>query len=255
MIVVKDLSKRFQLAGREVVAVDQLSFSVQRGEVFGLLGPNGAGKTTTLRMIVGLLAPDSGYAELAGFRTSDAPDEVKSRIGLVSASDGIYPSLTVRELLAFFADLYGLDARTARERIANLSRLLQFRDYLDRRCSTLSTGQRQRVTLARAMVHSPNVMLMDEPTRGLDVIGSQVVLDYVQHARECGAAVVLSTHHLDEAQRLCDRFGLLDHGRLISAGTLGQLQAATSRMSLVEIFQDLIRMGHLCDTDAASNQR
>jgi ABC-2 type transport system ATP-binding protein/sodium transport system ATP-binding protein len=229
------------MAGREVLAVDGLSFSVARGEVFGLLGPNGAGKTTTLRMIVGLLAPDSGYAEVAGFRTSDAPHEVKARVGLVSANDGIYPSLTIRESLAFFADLYGLHPQFAEEQIRRLSRLLQFTEQLDRRCSTLSTGQKQRVTLARAMIHGPDVMLMDEPTRGLDVIGSQVVFDYLRHARESGTAVVFSTHHLDEAQRLCDRFGLLHRGRLVHTGTLEQLQAATGRTSLVEIFQDLLQ--------------
>ena len=130
-------------------------------------------------MIVGLLQPDEGFAEVHGFRTSDAPDEVKSRIGLVSAEDGLYPWLTVREMLLFFADLYGVPPQLARERIDPLVELLQLGSFFHRRCATLSSGQRQRVTLARALIHDPPVMLMDEPTRGLDVVGSQVVFEYI----------------------------------------------------------------------------
>lgn len=221
--------------------MDRLSFSIAPGEVYGLLGPNGAGKTTTIRMVVGLLRPDSGYAEVGGFRTSDAPEEVKSRIGLVSASAGVYPWLSVREMLLFFADLYGMGLSTAREELDRLSELLQLSDFLDRRCSTLSTGQKQRVTLARALIHDPPVVLLDEPTRGLDVIGTQVVFDYIRLLREQGKAVIVSTHRLDEAQRLCDRFGLLHQGRLLHEGTLAELQAETGCKSLVEMFSHVVR--------------
>ncbi len=240
-ISVYELTKRFVGGGREILAVDRLSFSIAPGEVYGLLGPNGAGKTTTIRMVVGLLRPDSGYAEVGGFRTSDAPEEVKSRIGLVSASDGVYPWLSVREMLLFFADLYGMGLSTAREELDRLSGLLQLSDFLDRRCSTLSTGQRQRVTLARALIHDPPVVLLDEPTRGLDVIGTQVVFDYIRLLREQGKAVIVSTHRLDEAQRLCDRFGLLHQGRLLHEGTLAELQAETGCQSLVEMFSHVVR--------------
>src|SRR3954467_4875948 len=147
MITVHELTKRFYIARQPIVAVDALSFRVPPGEVYGLLGPNGAGKTTTIRMIVGLLRPDSGYAEVAGFRTSDAPDEVKSRVGLVSANDGVYHWLTVREMLLFFADLYGLPSAQARENLQTLTALFGLAPLLDRRCSLLSTGQRQRVVL------------------------------------------------------------------------------------------------------------
>jgi len=218
-----------------------LSFAVAAGEVYGLLGPNGAGKTTTIRMIVGLLRPDSGWAEVAGFRTSDSPDEVKSRVGLVSANDGVYPWLTVREMLLFFADLYGLAPREANDNLRTLADLFDLTPLLDRRCALLSTGQRQRVTLARALIHSPPVVLLDEPTRGLDVLGSQVVVDYIRRLRDEGKAVIVSTHRLDEAERLCDRFGLLHLGRLRMEGTLAELQAATGCKTLVDMFRSFFQ--------------
>ncbi len=224
MITIHELTKRFYAGGDQILAVDDVSFTVHAGEVYGLLGPNGAGKTTTIRMIVGLLRPDHGYAEVAGFRTSDSPDEVKSRVGLVSANDGVYPWLTVREMLLFFADLYGLPLQQARANLRTLAELFGLTALLDRRCSLLSTGQRQRVILARALIHSPPAILLDEPTRGLDVLGSEVVVDYVRRLRDEGKAVILSTHRLDEAERLCDRFGLLHQGRLRLEGTLAELR-------------------------------
>ncbi|MFV1965246.1 MAG: ATP-binding cassette domain-containing protein [Pirellulaceae bacterium] len=241
MIRVHELVKRFFAGGREIVAVDQLSFSIAPGEVYGLLGPNGAGKTTTIRIIIGLLRPDSGYAEVDNYRSSNAPDAVKSRVGLVSAEDGLYPSLTVRELLLFFADLYGVPPDRARLKLKELVELLQLGDFVDRRCAPLSSGQKQRVTLARALIHDPPVMLLDEPTRGLDVVGSQVVLEYIGHLREMGKAVIICTHRLDEAQRLCGRFGLLHRGQLLHEGTLEQLRSATGRESLFEMFTDFMR--------------
>ena len=241
MILAHQLTKRFRGNNADVLAVDGLSFRVEPGEVYGLLGPNGAGKTTTLRMIIGLLQPDSGYAEVAGYRTSDSPFEVRAQVGLVSASDGVYPWLTVREMLLYFAELYGTEPELAQQQLAETSRMLGFEEYLDRRCLQLSTGQKQRVTLARALIHRPPVLLMDEPTRGLDVVASRTVFDYIQHAREQGIAVIVSTHRLDEAQRLCDRFGLLYRGRLAMEGDLGSLRGASGRETLVEMFYDLIQ--------------
>ncbi len=241
MIDIHQLTKRFDGGGREIVAVDRLSFAVKPGEVYGLMGPNGAGKTTTIRMIVGLLEPDEGYAEVDGFRTSEAPDEVKARLGLVSAGDGVYPWLSVREMLLFFADLYGVAPRHAKENLRALSQLLDLGKLLERRCSTLSTGQRQRVTLARALIHSPPAMLLDEPTRGMDVLGSQVVVDYIGRLRDQGIAVIVTTHRLDEAERLCDRFGLMHEGRLLHEGTLAELRASTGCSTLVDMFRQLLQ--------------
>jgi ABC-2 type transport system ATP-binding protein/sodium transport system ATP-binding protein len=243
MIQVEGLTRRFAVPraqGGEVVAVDNLSFTVTPGEVFGLLGPNGAGKTTTLRMLLGLLRPSAGWASIDGYRSVDFPDEVKRRVGLVSTSAGLYPHLSVREMLLFFADLYGLEPARASGELAHLARLLGIEDLLQRRCVNLSTGQKQRVNLARALIHRPPVLLLDEPTLGLDVLGSQVVFEFVAHLRREGKAVILTTHRLDEAERLCDRFGLMHQGRLVSTGTLADLRAATGCQGLVEMFIDLV---------------
>jgi ABC-2 type transport system ATP-binding protein/sodium transport system ATP-binding protein len=241
-IQVEGLTRRFNLpGGGEVVAVDNLSFSVGAGEVYGLLGPNGAGKTTTLRMLLGLLRPSGGRATIEGFSSIDAPDEVKRRVGLVSTSAGLYPHLSVREQLLLFADLYGVPPAQGRLELERLADLLGLAELLPRRCATLSTGQKQRVNLARALIHQPPVLLLDEPTLGLDVLGSQVVAEFVAHLRDQGKAVILTTHRLDEAERLCDRFGLLHRGKLVCTGTLAELRASTGCQSLVEMFINLVQ--------------
>lgn len=243
MLEVQSLTKHFQVGETTMTAVDGVSFNIARGEVFGLLGPNGAGKTTTVRMILGLLDPDDGWAAVDGFRTSDEPIAVKSRLGFVAASDGIYPWLTVREMLLYFADLYGVDADLASERCERLAKRMDIQHLLDRRAGVLSTGQRQRVTLVRGLIHDPPVMLLDEPTRGLDVVGVQTIFEYMEILRDAGKAVVVCTHRLDEAERLCDRFGLLHNGQLKHCGTMQQLRDATGRQNLVDIFVDLIGDG------------
>jgi ABC-2 type transport system ATP-binding protein/sodium transport system ATP-binding protein len=256
MIQVEELTRRFALPdGGEVTAVDALSFAVGPGEVFGLLGPNGAGKTTTLRMLLGLLRPTSGRAAVAGFDSRLQPDEVKRRVGYVSANVGIYPHLTVRETLLFFGDLYGVAPASAAAETDRLARLFGLDDLLHRRCGTLSTGQRQRLNLARALVHRPPVLLLDEPTLGLDVLGSQVVTEFVAHARAEGRAVILTTHRLDEAERMCDRFGLLHRGHLIRSGTLQELRAATGCAGLVEMFLKLAHTGPALRDEGDNHER
>ncbi|MFO0928261.1 MAG: heme ABC exporter ATP-binding protein CcmA [Gemmataceae bacterium] len=251
MIQVEGLTRRFRTAGGgEVLAVDDLSFTVVAGEVFGLLGPNGAGKTTTLRMLLGLLRPTSGRATIEGFSSVDRPDEVKRRVGLVSASAGLYPHLSVREMLLFFADLYAVPPDRAAAELHRLAERIGLTDLLDRRCATLSTGQKQRVNLARALIHRPPVLLLDEPTSGLDVLGSQVVAEFVELLRQEGKAVILTTHRLDEAERLCDRFGLLHRGRLVCTGTLSELRSATGCDTLVEMFIRLVRPAPTIRLDA-----
>jgi ABC-2 type transport system ATP-binding protein/sodium transport system ATP-binding protein len=244
MIEVERLTKRFPLpGGGSLLAVDDLTFTVRPGEVYGLLGPNGAGKTTTLRMILGLLRPTRGQASIAGFGSAQFPDEVKRRVGLVSAGAGLYPGLTVREMLLFFADLYAVLPGQAAGELERLTRLLGLEDVLDRRCANLSTGQRQRVNLARALIHRPPVMLLDEPTLGLDVLGSQVIIEYIELLRREGKAVILTTHHLDAAERLGTRFGLLHKGRLVSEGTLVELRERTGCQSLIDMFLKLSQVG------------
>lgn len=244
MIVVEELTKVFPLAGgAELVAVNRLSFHVHPGEVYGLLGPNGAGKTTTLRMLLGLLRPTTGQASIAGYNSTAHPDEVKRRVGLVSASAGVYQCLSVREMLLFFADLYGVDPETARRELNQLAVLLGIKPFLQQRCGTLSTGQRQRVNLARALIHRPPVLLLDEPTLGLDVLGSQVVTEYIDYLRSQGKAVILTTHRLEDAERLCSRFGLLHKGQKVCEGTLTDLRQATGCQTLTEMFLKLSNVG------------
>lgn len=240
MLLIDSLTKRFSIESGTVHAVDGLSMQVAPGEVFGLLGPNGAGKTTTLRMVLGLLEPDEGFAEVAGIRTSKDPFAAKAKLGFVSASDGVYPWLSVREMLLYFADLYGVAPDQATARLKELSSVMQIEALLDRRAGSLSTGQRQRVTLVRGLIHDPPVMLLDEPTRGLDVVGVQTIFEYIEHLRAAGKAVVVCTHRLDEAERLCDQFGLLHRGRIRYRGTLNDLREETGREHLVEMFVDLM---------------
>ena len=240
MIRVTELTRVFEIGPRRLLAVDGVSFRVEAGEVYGLLGPNGAGKTTTLRMILGLLRPTSGHAEVGGFRTDESSLEVKRALGLVSAGTGVYQWLTARELLQFFGDLYGCAESDVEARVERLSELFGISRFLDQRCATLSTGQKQRVSLARALVHNPPAMLLDEPTRGLDIVGSKVIFDYVAHLRDEGKAVIVCTHRLDEAQRLCDRFGLLHQGRMVLEGSLTSLREQTGCGSLAEMFLSLV---------------
>lgn len=233
--------KNFRWSGQTTQALRGVSFTVASGEVFGLLGPNGAGKTTTLRIIMGLLRPDAGYAEIGGARTGPDSAAVRANIGMVSTNDGVYPWLTAREMLMYFADLYAVPLDQARQRLEVLAEQLQITNFLDQRCCTLSTGQKQRVILARGLMHDPPVMLLDEPTRGLDVVGSQTVFEFIFHLKELGKAVLLSTHRLDEAERVCDRFGLLHRGQLMYAGNLAEIRQATQQTHLTEMFLSMMR--------------
>jgi sodium transport system ATP-binding protein len=236
MIELDQITRQFG----DVLAVDQLSLKVSPGEIYGLLGPNGAGKTTTLRMVLGLLVPTVGQVRIGHHRVSEDSLTTKRLLGLVSASSGLYQWLTPRELLAYFGTGYGLTAPVVEQQIDKLAELMGLSDFLDRRCAGLSTGQKQRVNLARSLIHDPPVVLMDEPTRGLDVVAAKVVFDYVNRLRDENKAVVVCTHQLEEAERLCDRFGLLHRGRLCYEGTLPELQEQSGQNTLVEMFLSLL---------------
>ncbi|MEL7496639.1 MAG: ATP-binding cassette domain-containing protein [Planctomycetota bacterium] len=240
MIRIHQLCKTFETALRKIKAVDHVSFEVKPSEVYGLLGPNGAGKTTVIRMILGLLRPDSGYAEIGGINSREAPDDLKRMVGFVSASAGVYQWLSGREMLSFFGDIYGLEETNITNRIDELAGILDLEDFIDQGCATLSTGQKQRLSLARALIHDPPVMMLDEPTLGLDVVGSQVIFNYIDLLKQRGKAIILCTHRLEQAQRVCSRFGLLHQGRKVLEGTLEELRTQTGRADLVEMFVDLI---------------
>jgi len=248
-VEVVGLTKHFRQGGQVVRAVEDVSFGIAPGEVYGLLGPNGAGKTTTIRMMLGLLPADRGHCVIHGRRSDEHPDEIRRSIGLVNASGGVYPYLTVQETLHYFARIYGLSAAEATGRVRALLADVGLAELADRRAGVLSTGQRQRLHLARALLHDPPVMLLDEPTAGLDIVGSRIVFDFVEQLRGAGKAVLLTTHHLDDAERLCDRFGLIIRGRLAWEGALDAIEAAVGARSLHAMFLALIGDGE--DADAA----
>lgn len=240
MISIYQLKKTFETASRTIRAVDDVSFEVSPGEVFGLLGPNGAGKTTIIRMILGLLRPDSGYAEINGINSREAPDDLKRMVGFVSASAGVYQWLSGREMLSFFGEVYGLGESQIADRIEELESILGLTSFIDQGCATLSTGQKQRLSLARALIHDPPVMMLDEPTLGLDVIGSQVIFNYIDLLKERGKSIILCTHRLEQAQRVCSRFGLMYQGKMVLEGTLDSLKTKTGKTDLVEMFVELL---------------
>jgi sodium transport system ATP-binding protein len=225
-----------------VRAVDGLSLSVASGEIYGLLGPNGAGKTTALRMLAGLLAPTGGRALLMGVDVAAQPQRAKAKLGFLSASTGLYARLTARELFDYFGRLNGLDAQAVARRTEVLTGALDLERVLDRRCETLSTGEKQRVSLARAVFHDPPVMILDEPTSGLDVLASRFLRDFVRGERDRGKAIIFSTHYLAEAELLCDRIGLLFRGGLLREGTPGALRAEAGAATLEEAFLTFVGM-------------
>jgi sodium transport system ATP-binding protein len=236
-VVVEHLTKAFGAA----VAVDDLSFTVAPGEIYGLLGPNGAGKTTTLRVLAAILAPTSGRATLAGVDVARKPQAARRRLGFLTGTTGLYARLTGRELLRYFGRLHGMAEAAIAERTAMLARLLDLGPFLGRRCEGLSTGQRQRLSVARAVLHDPTVLVLDEPTVGLDVLASRFLREFVRAERDRGKAVVFSTHYLAEAELLCDRIGLLHKGRLLAEGSPAALRArAGDASSLEEAFLRLV---------------
>ncbi len=241
MIAIDGLTKVFPNPdGTEKVAVDHISFTVQPGEIYGLLGPNGAGKTTSLRMISGLLRPTAGRVLIGGQDVTERPDLVKRQIGYLTANTGLYARLTPAEVLEYFATLYDLPRDVARARVRQLSDWLGMGEYLKLRCGALSTGQKQRVNIARALIADPRILVLDEPTLGLDVLSNRLILDFIRTQAAAGKAVLLSTHALDEIDMLCRRMGLIHNGRLIAEGELDMLKQQTGRQRLSEVFLQLV---------------
>jgi sodium transport system ATP-binding protein len=240
MIEVHELVKVFPTTeGSEKRAVDGVSFTVSAGEVFGLLGPNGAGKTTALRMMSGLLTPTSGWVRLNGRDPQIQREAAKRSLGYLTANTGLYQRLSPRELLRYFGELIGMDRAGVERRIGVLIDWLDMSSFADLRCGGLSTGQKQRTSIARALMGDPPILVMDEPTLGLDVLTNRIVLDFIRAEGARGKAIILSTHYLDEAETLCDRFGLLHEGKLVAMGDLAALRAMAGRERLSEAFLQL----------------
>jgi sodium transport system ATP-binding protein len=236
LILADSLTRRFD----DLLAVDRVSFSVQAGEVVGLLGPNGAGKTTTLRILATLLAPDSGAASIAQHDVSCEPLRARAALGYQTGDTGLYDRLTPREFLRYFGELHGLHGARLRARIDAMTARFALEPFADRLCKTLSTGQRQRVNLARALLHDPPVIILDEPTAGLDIISSRVVLQAISDSRADGRAVLFSTHILSEVELMCDRVLVLHRGGLVAQGTIASLCALTQKPTFLQAFLSLI---------------
>ncbi len=241
MIEARLLTKIFRDPKRgEIRGADQVSFRVEPGTIYGLLGANGAGKTTTLRMLGTLLRPTSGSASVAGFDVEREPDRVRANIGFLAASTALYARLTAREMIAYFGRLNGMDDRSVRSRIGALSEELGMGEFLDRRCEKLSTGMKQKTSIARTLVHDPQVMIFDEPTLGLDVMTARSIVQFVRECRGRGKTVIYSTHVMSEAEKLCDRIGIIHGGAIRAEGTLAELRALTGEPDLEESFVRIV---------------
>jgi sodium transport system ATP-binding protein len=227
MIEADGLTKHFRAAdGTIVKAVAGVSFAVAPGEMVGLLGANGVGKTTTMRLLATLLEPTGGTARIGGCDVVADPLGVRRRLGYLSATTGVPDRLTPREVLASFGRLHGLADEELAERVPALLATLGISGSADRPCGRLSTGQRQRVSLGRALVHDPPALVLDEPTSGLDVVGARDLLDLLERLRGEGRAILISTHRLHEIERRCDRFLIIHAGRIVAAGSRAEMTAA-----------------------------
>ena len=242
MIEVRQLSKTYlDPDGGEIPAVAAASFACYPGEIYGLLGSNGAGKTTTLRCLATILTPTAGSALVAGHDLATEPDAVRRSIGFLSANTGFYSRLTPRETLYFFARLYGWTGSALDDRVQHVITLLAITDYADRPNDRLSTGMKQRVGLARALVHDPQVLILDEPTTGLDPIVTRTVEDAILGLATLGKTILLSTHMLDQAEAVCGRVGIIGHGRVLAEGSVINLCARTQTANLRDAFFALLQ--------------
>src|SRR5574342_399565 len=223
MIEVQGLSKSFGA----VKAVQNVSFSASNGQITGLLGPNGAGKSTTLRMLYTLLKPDSGYARIDGFDVTAAPLDVQTRIGVLSDAQGLYPRLTARENIRYFGNLHNLNGEALETQIDQLIRLLDMESFADRRTEGFSSGERLKVAIARALVHNPGNVLLDEPTNGLDVSSTRAMRQFILRLREEGKCVLFTSHIMQEVAALCDQIVIISHGEVAARGSPDQLRRQT----------------------------
>jgi len=239
----RSLSKVFYDDNRgEVQAVDRVDLSCDRGEILGLLGANGAGKTTVLRMLSTVLQPTAGQAWIMGHEVREAPEQVRSKLGFYSASTALYPKISPRETLRFFAKVNRYPRKQVTERVNELVHRFGLEEYADTRVEKLSSGMKQKVSIARTVVHDPPVLIFDEPTVALDVLNAIELRDIISALRDEGKAILFSTHIMSEAEQLCDRIAIIHHGRILATGTLEELRATTGLHYLEEIFVHYARV-------------
>ncbi|MFP4458995.1 MAG: ABC transporter ATP-binding protein [Candidatus Zixiibacteriota bacterium] len=236
VIQVDDVVKEFtQIDGNIVTAVDHASFSVKSGEIFGILGPNGAGKTTTLRMISTVMNPTSGKVKVAGLDTSKKPREIRNQIGFLSGSTGLYKRLKAYEMVEYFGNLYNMPQEKLKERTDKLFEILKLEEFRDVLCEKLSSGNKQKVSIARTVIHDPPILVFDEPTTGLDVIIAENLLDFIEGLKREKKTIIFSTHIMEEAERLCDRIALISNGKILFTGTLKEILTRATEIAGSEI--------------------
>lgn len=242
MVEVDQLTKSYpDLLTGQFVALDHVTFSVQPGQIFGLLGPNGAGKTTALRILSTVLQPTSGLARVNGFDVTTHPYEVRHSIGFVSSNTAIYDRMTAWEMVEYFGKLYGIPAPRLTERMEKVFDDLQMNEIRDIAGARMSTGMRQKVSIARAIVHDPPVLIFDEASLGLDVMVARALLDIVSSLRASGKCIIFSTHIMREVERLCDHVAILYRGRILATGTLPELSERFEESDFEELFFTLLR--------------
>ena len=235
-IVARGLTRRYGT----LLAADDVSLEVKPGEVVGLIGPNGAGKTTTLRMLATLLAPTEGQAWVGGYDVVSGSLQVRAALGYLTGDTGLYGRLTPREVLVYFGTLHGMNPGAIAARTEVLDRALRLSAFIDQRCDTLSTGQKQRASIARALVHDPDVLILDEPTSGLDLLAAREILEFFRQAAQAGKAVLISTHIMAEVALICDRAAVIHHGTIRAEGTLAALQERSGAQDLSQGFLRLL---------------
>ncbi len=241
MIEARGLCKRFKDKKRgEIRAVDNVSFTCKSGQIYGLLGANGAGKTTTLRLLATILEPTDGTAVICGHDVVEAPEKVRANVGFLSTATALYPRLSSQELVEYFGRLNGLDEATLKKRVDDIFNRLDMNSFRDRRCDKLSTGMKQKTSIARTLVHDPPVMIFDEPTLGLDIMTSRTVTAFIRECRDHGKTVIFSTHVMSEVEKLCDVIGIIQSGKLLAEGTLAQLRDEHHEQDLEEIIVKII---------------
>ena len=237
MLQVNNLTKKF----KDKIAVNNISFNVSPGEIVGLLGENGAGKTTTLRMISTMLKISDGEVIVNEYKAAKEPEKVRSEVGILFGGDvGLYERLTGRENIKYFADLYGIKKDEANKKIDELAKSFQMEDYINKPVGKYSRGMKQKISIARSIIHTPSVMLFDEPTTGLDVSASRVVQDFILKCKEEGKTILFSSHSMKEVEKLCDRVVIINKGTLLENCTIPELKEKYNNNDLEEVFLRLI---------------
>jgi sodium transport system ATP-binding protein len=241
MIETRGLVKVFQDKKRGAIrAVDNVSFSCKPGQIYGLLGANGAGKTTTLRMLATILEPTDGTAIVCGHDVVEEPEKVRANVGFLSTATALYPRLTSQEMVEYFGRLNGLDECTLKKRVDDIFARLDMNSFRDRRCDKLSTGMKQKTSIARTLIHDPRVMIFDEPTIGLDIMTARTIIEFIRECRERGKTVIFSTHVMSEVEKLCNVIGIIQSGKLLAEGSLPELREQHEEKDLEEIFVKVV---------------